>query len=95
MDILRLIISIVIIIIGLVLIGKIIVDIICVFMSVVREVSFSKFVSKDVKIYMEDIANRSQDENSEAVRAIMIKRLVIFLVYFAVALIVPLFLRGG
>lgn len=93
MDIPRLIISIVIIIIGLVLIGKVIVDIICVFMPVMHEVSFSKFVSKDVKIYMEDIDNRSQDENSEAVRAIMIKRSVIFLVYFAVALIVPLFLR--
>lgn len=94
MDIPRLIISIVIIIIGLVLIGKIIVDIICVFMPIMREVSFSKFVSKDVKSYIEDIDNRSQDENSEVVRAIMIKRLVIFLVYFAVALIVPLFLRG-
>lgn len=93
MDILRLIISIVIIIIGLVFIGKIIVDIMCVFMPAMREAPFSKFASKDVKSFIKDINNRSQDEISEAVKALMIKRLIIFLIYFVVATIVPIFMR--
>lgn len=93
MSIPKLVISIAIIVIGIVLGVKIIIDILYMSMPIVREVLSKKFVSKDVKSYIEDRDNRDSDENSKIMRSVLNKRLFIFFIYFIVATLVPTFMR--
>lgn len=86
-------ISIAIIVMGIVFGVKIIIDILYMSMPIVREVLSKKFVSKDVKSYIEDRDNRDSDENSEIMRSVLNKRLFIFFIYFIVATLVPTFMR--
>lgn len=93
MSIPKLVISVAIIVIGIVLGVKIVIDMLCMYMPIVREVLSKKFMSKDVKSYIEDIDNRDSDENREIMRSVLNKRLFIFLIYFVVATVVPIFMR--
>lgn len=93
MSIPKLVISIAIIVMGIVFGVKIIIDILYMSMPIVREVLSKKFVSKDVKSYIEDRDNRDSDENSEIMRSVLNKRLFIFFIYFIVATLVPTFMR--
>ena len=93
MSIPKLVISVAIIVIGIVLGVKIIIDILCIYAPIVREVLSKKFISKDVKSYIEDRDNRDSDENSEIMRSVLNKRLFIFFIYFIVATLVPTFMR--